>query len=181
LRRPSTQVPHRRTFSRPTKLQAGINPLTPTHPHPEGFNGPTVAHPQPRRSSAGDSIKVLLARADSDERAALAARLRDEGYEVREVATRGELGEYFGEPPGAPCDAGRPDLFISDADLLAEPGAAVLAQLRKPYQQIPVILLSESFDEETLRKAGTLGAAYLFDTPSDDAVVLAALALLSFS
>jgi DNA-binding response OmpR family regulator len=153
--------------------------LSTMHAHPEGSTAPTVAHPLLRESDGGGPIKVLLAQANFDERAPLGATLRDEGYGVVEVQASTELREYFDDTRVVSGAAGLPNLFISDADLVGEPGANVLVELRRTYQHIPVILLSDSFDEETLRQAGALDAAYLFEKPTDtDAVVLAALTLV---
>jgi DNA-binding response OmpR family regulator len=137
--------------------------------HPELSAKRTAVPPTGARRSAG-SVRVLVVQGRSEVQAELRAKLRHEGYEVAEAEDRAELRSYFDSLP---------DLLILDTDFLGQPGAEFLADLRKTYQHVPVILLSDSFGRETLRMAGAVDAAYLFEKPCDaDAVVLAALTLV---
>jgi CheY-like chemotaxis protein len=135
------------------------------------------APPAWRKRTAG-RIRVLLVQRRSAARGQLRAKLRQEGYAVAKAENGAEFRGYLGDSISVSRER-LPDLLIVDTDFVGEAGVDVLADLRRTYQHLPVILLSESFNEETLRRAGALDAAYLFGTPSDtEAVVLAALTLV---
>lgn len=80
--------------------------------------------------------------------------IRRDGYEVAEVDDGGKL-------LGA---ASSVDLIISDVRMPAFTGLQILAALREVGNAVPVILMTAFGDDETRRRAESMGAI-LFDKP----------------
>ena len=171
------KLPHRSAVARFRRI-ARTKRMSRLPAHLDRTGVPKVpCAPEHRRATV--SVKVLLIQKHSAARVELGAALREEGFSVVEAEDGAELREFLDSSLGFARRGGVPDLLIVDTDLVGKPGLEVLADLRRTYQHIPVILLSESFNKERVREAGALDAAYLFEKPCDtEAAVLAALTLV---
>lgn len=110
-------------------------------------------------------FRILLAEDDDDMRCIVADSLRNDGYDVVEIAD----GEVFLEIAArleAGADGGSIDLIVSDIRMPTCDGLEVLSALRDARCHIPVILMTAFGDEATRRQAARLSAV-LFDKPFD--------------
>jgi CheY-like chemotaxis protein len=111
--------------------------------------------------------RVLLAEDDEEMRSMLAEALRREGYAVVEARNGDELlarvrSSVLSTDDGAPVD-----LVVSDIRMPGCSGLEVLEKLRDEDWAVPVILITAFGDEETHRKARSLGATLVLDKPFD--------------
>jgi CheY-like chemotaxis protein len=116
----------------------------------------------PRRSS----YRILLADDDLDMRTLLASALRQDGYDVVEIADGSELFQtvysWLRHGNGRGIDA-----IVTDIRMPAFSGLEVLAELRSRYTTLPVILITAFGDQQTHAEARALGAYAVFDKPFD--------------
>jgi CheY-like chemotaxis protein len=109
--------------------------------------------------------RVLLAEDDRDMRCLIAEALRDDGYDVVEVASGVEMIDYMESSAlyGGPFEA--PDLIISDIRMQGYSGFEALAGLRRADWQTPFILITALGEHETFAEARRLGATFVFHKP----------------
>ncbi len=100
---------------------------------------------------------ILIADSDGDERAALARELTTAGYSVSEAATGSEAMAL------AFSRAARIDLMLLHTDLPDADGREVVSRLRRRGISVPVILISDSANEEDV--------VWGLDAGADDFVV----------
>jgi CheY-like chemotaxis protein len=119
--------------------------------------------PQANRRS---SHRILVADDDLDMRTLLASALRQDGYDVVEIADGSELFQtvysWLRHGNGQGLDA-----IVSDIRMPAFSGLEVLAEIRSRCTTVPVILITAFGDEQTHAEARALGAFAVFDKPFD--------------
>ena len=110
---------------------------------------------------------VLLAEDDRELRRLLAAKLRKEGYVVKEAGTGFELLEHLG---AVTLRNQAFDLIVTDIRMPGLTGLSVVEGLRNGFKPgsrgTPVILITAFGDEETHAEAKRLGTV-IFDKPFD--------------
>ena len=104
--------------------------------------------------------RVLLAEDDAEMRKLLAASLRDDGYEVSEVASGTELCRVLA-PQLVHPDADRYHVIVSDIRMPGTSGLEVLEGLSALAELPPMILVTAFGDPETHRQVRELGAVML--------------------
>ena len=92
--------------------------------------------------------RILLVEDSKPEREALAAVLRDEGYEVDEAED--------GESTMLMLESRRPDLLLLDLRLQGADGFSVLTHLQKSHNDVPVIVMTGLDVNEIQRSMGRL-------------------------
>lgn len=122
------------------------------------------------KSSSSQPVRILLAEDDKEMRALLSVVLRQQGYEVVEVADGVDLLHQLARTAsGAP--SANFDLVISDIRLPGISGLEIFERLGRG-QRLPPTLFTTAFgDKETHERARKLGAP-LFDKPFDIAAFL---------
>jgi CheY-like chemotaxis protein len=123
------------------------------------LDGPVIVQ-APRR------FRILVAEDDTEMRRVIADTLRDDGYDVVELADGGRLlvdvaARLKGEP-----EADSIDLIVSDIRMPICTGLEIVEALRHAHWRTPVILMTAFGDDATRRKAEGLRAV-LFDKPFD--------------
>lgn len=94
------------------------------------------------------SSRILLVEDSRPEREALAAMLREEGYEVDEAED--------GESTLLMLESRRPDLLLLDLKLHGADGFSVLKQLQQEQSDLPVIIMTGLDVNEIQRSMGRL-------------------------
>jgi CheY-like chemotaxis protein len=107
-----------------------------------------------------------VAEDDAEMRRLVTDALRDDGYEVVELADGGRLlvdiaARLKAEPKGDEID-----LIVSDIRMPICTGLQILEALRQAHWRTPVILMTAFGDDATRRQAESLRAV-LFDKPFD--------------
>ena len=92
--------------------------------------------------------RILLVEDSKLEREALAAVLRDEGYEVDEAED--------GESTMLMLESRQPDLLLLDLRLQGADGFSVLTHLQKSHNDVPVIIMTGLDVNEIQRSMGRL-------------------------
>ena len=92
--------------------------------------------------------RILLVEDSKPEREALAAVLRDEGYEVDEAED--------GESTMLMLESRRPDLLLLDLRLQGADGFSVLRHLQNSHNDLPVIIMTGLDVNEIQRSMGRL-------------------------
>jgi CheY-like chemotaxis protein len=117
-------------------------------------------------SCAPRRFRILVAEDDAEMRRVIADTLRDDGYDVVELADGGRLlvdvaARLKGSPEGDSID-----LIVSDIRMPICTGLQILEALRLAHWRTPVILMTAFGDDATRRQAEGLRAV-LFDKPFD--------------
>jgi two-component system cell cycle response regulator CpdR len=117
-------------------------------------------------SGATRPFRILVAEDDAEMRRLVTDALRDDGYEVVELADGGRLlvdiaARLKAEPKGDEID-----LIVSDIRMPICTGLQILEALRQAHWRTPVILMTAFGDDATRRQAESLRAV-LFDKPFD--------------
>ena len=117
---------------------------------------------------------VLIVDDESDVRELLSKFLRRRGYEVDTASDGASAIEAIRD--------GQPDIVLLDIRLPKMDGLSVLARLRDESDEVAIITMSGSADEDTARKSLELGAADFitkpFNLPYLETSLLAKLILL---
>jgi CheY-like chemotaxis protein len=114
------------------------------------------------------ALRILLAEDDPELRRLLAARLRKEGFDVREAADGRQLGDLLRAATQRQTGAEPSiDLVLSDVRMPGRSGLDVLAELSEARKHVPFVLLTAFGDDSTCAEARRLGAAALIDKPVD--------------
>jgi two-component system cell cycle response regulator CpdR len=111
-------------------------------------------------------FRILVAEDDAEMRRLVTDALRDDGYEVVELADGGRLlvdiaARLKAEPEGDDID-----LIVSDIRMPICTGLQILEALRQAHWRTPVILMTAFGDDATRKQAESLRAV-LFDKPFD--------------
>ena len=114
-----------------------------------------------------DPQTVVLAEADDDLREQLADELRNDGYQVIELADGFELEDYLSSALAPDGHCMPPDIIVSDAQMPGTSGLEVLAHLRADRSMTPFIVINSAGDLSTYEKAESLGADFVLETPLD--------------
>jgi CheY-like chemotaxis protein len=135
----------------------------------------TAAEPKDaaRTSNAGNPaglrtrpFRILLAEDDVEMRRVVADALRDDGYEVVEVADGGRLLVAIAARMKMEADDDSVDLIVSDIRMPVCTGLQILEVLRQAHRHTPVILMTAFGDNATRKRAEDLLAVF-FDKPFD--------------
>ena len=117
---------------------------------------------------------VLIVDDESDVRELLSKFLRRRGYEVDTASDGASAIEAIRD--------GHPDIVLLDIRLPKMDGLSVLAHLREESDEVAIITMSGSADEDTARRSLELGAADFitkpFNLPYLETSLLAKLILL---
>jgi CheY-like chemotaxis protein len=119
-------------------------------------------------SGATRPFRILVAEDDAEMRRLVTDALREDGYEVVELADGGRLlvdiaARLKAAPEGDYEDI---DLIVSDIRMPICTGLQILEALRQAHWRTPVILMTAFGDKATRRQAESLRAV-LFDKPFD--------------
>ena len=127
----------------------------------------------PWRASASSLVeshsgpfRILLAEDDGEMRRIVADALRDDGYDVGELADGGRLLVDIAARLKAGIGGDSLDLIVSDIRMPICSGLQILSALRDAHWRTPVILMTAFGDESTRKHAESLSAV-LFDKPFD--------------
>jgi CheY-like chemotaxis protein len=120
---------------------------------PDGLDAPRAGPP-----------RIAVAEDDPDMRSLVAEALRDEGYEVVEIANGAELLVLVTSPYREGPRAERIDLVITDVRMPVISGLAIVRGLREAHRLTPVIVMTAFGDAATGREVAALGAV-LLDKP----------------
>ena len=123
----------------------------------------------PERRSPGEPrvARILLADDDDDARHAVAAVLRDAGYDVVEAGSGAELLDVLGASLMFGGTSARPDLVLSDILMPGFTGPEVLAALREADSRMPIILMTGLDGPSVAEDAARVGATAVFQKPFD--------------
>lgn len=108
---------------------------------------------------------VVVADDDDDMRMLVAARLRDEGYDVMEAEDGAALDFLVRAVQHASWREDREAVVLSDIRMPGLSGIEVLASLRREDWRLPVILWTGFDDADVVRAASRLGATALLHKP----------------
>jgi DNA-binding response OmpR family regulator len=123
--------------------------------------------------------RVLLAEDDNELRALLASSLREDGFEVVEVADGNVLVDRLADAMSSDGSLNGFDLVVSDIRMPGFSALEVMTGMRRLLQRTPVVLITAFGDPKTHERAKRLGAARVFDKPFDvDELRAAALELV---
>jgi CheY-like chemotaxis protein len=111
--------------------------------------------------------RVLLAEDDQELRWLIAHSLRNDGFEVLEVADGLELLDRVGASLLDTLELDAIDLIVSDVRMPGWTGLEVLAGLSSAGCQTPVVLITAFGDAEVHAAGKRLGAAAVLDKPFD--------------
>jgi two-component system, response regulator, stage 0 sporulation protein F len=111
-------------------------------------------------------FRILVAEDDVEMRRVVADALRDDGYEVVEVADGGRLLVDIAARIKAGADVDSIDLIVSDIRMPICTGLQILEVLRQAHRHTPVILMTAFGDKATRKRAEDLLAVF-FDKPFD--------------
>jgi CheY-like chemotaxis protein len=111
-------------------------------------------------------FRVLVAEDDREMRRLVADTLRDDGYEVVELADGGRFLVEVAARMKGEDGPDSVDLIVSDIRMPICTGLQILEVLRQAHWRTPVILMTAFGDDATRRHAKGL-TAVLFDKPFD--------------
>jgi len=107
--------------------------------------------------------RILVGEDQPQMRTLIAARLRQEGYEVLEAQDGGEVLEMIESP-----QRGRaPDAVVCDVRMPKRSGLEVLERVHGGEREMPVVLITAFGDADVHERAERLGAACVLDKPFD--------------
>jgi len=108
--------------------------------------------------------RVLVAEDDSEMRRLVVEALRKDGHEVSEATDGGRLlvriAEVFGRDPSLSLI----DVIVTDMRMPVCSGLDLLERLAEARWRVPFILMTAFGDDETRRRAKSVGATF-FDKP----------------
>jgi CheY-like chemotaxis protein len=111
-------------------------------------------------------FRILVAEDDAEMRRLVADTLRDDGYDVVELADGGRLLVDIATRLKAEAEGDAVDLIVSDIRMPICTGLQILEVLREGRWRTPVILMTAFGDDATRKHAKRL-MAVLFDKPFD--------------
>jgi len=141
----------------------------------EGAVDPTAGEPMEAawRTNARSLVeprsrpfRILVAEDDAAMRSVVADTLREDGYDVVELADGGRLLVDIAARMKVGADIDSVDLIVSDVRMPICTGLQILEVLRKAHWHTPVILMTAFGDRATRKQAEDL-LAILFDKPFD--------------
>ena len=112
-------------------------------------------------------FRVLLAEDDDDTRRMIAAALRQDGYEIIEARTGGELLDYVGSSVLFRDGSPPPDCIVSDVRMPGFTGTGILAGLRDTGCDLPFVVMTAFGNDEARCEAQQMGADAVFLKPFD--------------
>jgi len=113
---------------------------------------------------AGRAPRVLVADDDPEMRRLVADTLRKDGYEIVEEADGGRLLVRVAALYGRSGTIEPVDLIVTDVRMPVCTGLDILKGIRDAHWGTPVVLMTAFADDETRRRAKSLGAT-LFNKP----------------
>ena len=111
-------------------------------------------------------FRILVAEDDAEMRSVVADTLREDGYDVVELADGGRLLVDIAARMKEGADGDAVDLIVSDVRMPICTGLQILEVLRQAHWHTPVILMTAFGDRATRKRAEDL-LAILFDKPFD--------------
>jgi CheY-like chemotaxis protein len=111
-------------------------------------------------------FRILVAEDDAEMRRVVADTLRDDGYDVIELADGGRLLVDIAARMKEGAEGDAVDLIVSDIRMPICTGLQILEVLRQAHWRTPVILMTAFGDRATRKRAEDL-VAVLFDKPFD--------------
>ena len=111
-------------------------------------------------------FRILVAEDDAEMRCVVADTLREDGYDVVELADGGRLLVDIAARMKEGADGDAVDLIVSDVRMPICTGLQILEVLRQAHWHTPVILMTAFGDRATRKRAEDL-RAILFDKPFD--------------
>ncbi len=113
------------------------------------------------------SPRLLLAEDDAELRSLVAGRLREDGFEVVEVADGNALVDRLANAMAADGSLDGFDLVVSDVRMPGFSALEVMTGMRRMLARTPVVLITAFGDPKTHERAQRLGAALVLDKPFD--------------
>jgi CheY-like chemotaxis protein len=111
-------------------------------------------------------FRILVAEDDPEMRCVVADTLREDGYDVVDLADGGRLLVDIAARMKEGADSDAVDLIVSDIRMPICTGLQILEVLRQAHWHTPVILMTAFGDQSTRKRAEDLQAV-LFDKPFD--------------
>ena len=111
--------------------------------------------------------RLLLAEDDVELRSLIATSLREDGFEVVEVADGNALVDRLADAMAADGSLDGFDLVVSDIRMPGFSALEVMTGMRRMLFRTPVVLITAFGDAKTHERARRLGAARVFDKPFD--------------
>jgi DNA-binding response OmpR family regulator len=111
--------------------------------------------------------RLLLAEDDVELRSLIATSLREDGFEVVEVADGNALVDRLADAMAADGSLDGFDLVVSDIRMPGFSALEVMTGMRRMLFRTPVVLITAFGDRKTHERARRLGAARVFDKPFD--------------
>ncbi|HVR18607.1 MAG TPA: response regulator [Polyangiaceae bacterium] len=118
-------------------------------------------------SKAFVPARLLLAEDDAELRALLATSLREDGFEVVEVADGNALVDRLADAMAADGSLDGFDLVVSDIRMPGFSALEVMIGMRRMLFRTPVVLITAFGDPKTHERAKRLGASLVIDKPFD--------------
>lgn len=111
--------------------------------------------------------RLLLAEDDVELRSLIASSLREDGFEVVEVADGNALVDRLADAMAADGSLDGFDVVVSDIRMPGFSALEVMTGMRRMLFRTPVVLITAFGDAKTHERALRLGAARVFDKPFD--------------
>ena len=111
--------------------------------------------------------RLLLAEDDVELRSLIASSLREDGFEVVEVADGNALVDRLADAMAADGSLDGFDLVVSDIRMPGFSALEVMTGMRRVLFRTPVVLITAFGDPKTHERARRLGASRIFDKPFD--------------
>ena len=111
--------------------------------------------------------RLLLAEDDVELRSLIAGSLREDGFEVVEVADGNALVDRLADAMAADGSLDGFDLVVSDIRMPGFSALEVMTGMRRMLFRTPIVLITAFGDPKTHERARRLGAARVFDKPFD--------------
>jgi DNA-binding response OmpR family regulator len=127
----------------------------------------------------GRWVSIFLGEGDAELRAAVAARLREEGYLVIEAADAPGLSHQLEDAFLSGSATTTNAVVIADVRLPGRDGLALLRQLRANTWCPPILLVGDFSDDFTPAEARSAGAAFVLRKPFTLASLCAAVAQIA--
>jgi CheY-like chemotaxis protein len=118
-------------------------------------------------SKAFVPARLLLAEDDTELRALLASSLREDGFEVVEVADGNALVDRLSDAMAADGSLDGYDVVVSDIRMPGFSALEVMIGMRRMLFRTPVVLITAFGDPKTHERAKRLGASLVIDKPFD--------------
>ena len=110
---------------------------------------------------ATKSTRIVVADDDEDMRELVGNCLREQGYDVQEVADGSQLLVRVEDCFVFAHDADAADLFVTDIHMPGYTGLEIVTGLREAGMKTPVIIMTAFGDTALREQAESLGAAFL--------------------